>query len=193
MTIADQIFFITGGCGFIGSNFIRYLMERYPDVQVVNLDKLTYAGNPANLRDIEEAPGYRFIRGDICDAEVVGTIFRDHHPDILVNFAAESHVDRSIGDPDDFIHTDIYGAYRLLEAAREFGLQKFLQISTDEIYGSIESGKFSEESPLMPGNPYAASKAGADRLAYAYAQTYDIPVIISRASNNFGPYQYPEK
>ncbi len=193
MTIADHTFFVTGGCGFIGSNFIRYIMQRYPDVQVVNLDKLTYAGNPANLRDIEDTATYQFIRGDICDAGVVGEIFGEFRPDILINFAAESHVDRSIGNPDDFIHTDIYGAYRLLEAAREFGLGKFIQVSTDEVYGSIERGKFSEESPLMPSNPYAASKAGADRLAYAYAQTYDVPVIISRASNNFGPYQYPEK
>jgi len=193
MNIDHRTVLVTGGSGFIGSNFIRFLLDRYPGVQVLNLDKLTYAGNPENLRDVEQDPRYRFVKGDICDATVVEEIFETHRPEILVNFAAESHVDRSIGDPDEFIRTDVFGAYRLLEAARKFGLGKFIQISTDEVYGSIESGKFSEGDPLMPTNPYAASKAGADRLAYSYARTYELPVIISRASNNFGPYQYPEK
>jgi len=193
MKITDQTFLVTGGCGFIGSNFVRYLHSGYPDTTVVNLDKLTYAGNPENLRDIEDSDRYHFVKGDICDAALVDELFGEYRPDILVNFAAESHVDRSIGNPDDFIQTDIYGAYRLLEAAREFGIGRFIQISTDEVYGSIEKGKFSESDPLMPRNPYSASKAGADRLAYSYSQTYDLPVIITRASNNFGPYQYPEK
>lgn len=193
MKINRQTFLITGGCGFIGSNFIHFLLDRYPEVQVLNLDKLTYAGNPENLRDVATDPRYHFIKGDICDSSLVEGIFQEHSPDVLVNFAAESHVDRSIGNPEEFIQTDVFGAYRLLEAARKYGLDKFIQISTDEVYGSIESGKFSEKDPLMPTNPYAASKAGADRLAYSYARTYELPVIISRASNNFGPRQYPEK
>lgn len=193
MNMDHRTILVTGGSGFIGSNFVHFVLDRYPGVQVLNLDKLTYAGNPENLRDVEEDPRYHFIKGDIRDAVVVEEIFVDHAPDILVNFAAESHVDRSIGDPDEFIRTDVFGAYRLLEAARKFGIGKFIQISTDEVYGSIESGTFSEGDQLRPTNPYAASKAGADRLAYSYARTYEMPVIISRASNNFGPCQYPEK
>ena len=187
-------YLVTGGAGFIGSNYLHFLFEQYGDgVRVVNLDKLTYAGNLENLRDIENRENYHFIKGDICDPEIVREIFRKHRPDYVINFAAESHVDRSIGDPGDFIRTDMYGVYILLEAAKEFGLERFVQISTDEVYGSIESGSFTEASPLMPGNPYAASKAGGDRLAYSYFVTYDLPVIITRASNNYGPYQYPEK
>ena len=160
---------------------------------IVNLDKLTYAGNTANLKDIESSENYIFIKGDICDNEVVNKVFREYHPDYLINFAAESHVDRSIGNPDDFIRTDIFGVYILLEASKELGIERFIQISTDEVYGSIEKGSFTEESPLKPSNPYSASKTGGDRLAYSYFATYGLPVIITRASNNFGPYQYPEK
>ncbi len=183
---------VTGGAGFIGSNFIHYLAERYPADAIINLDKLTYAGNLDNLKKMEGKPGYRFIRGDISDAEVVEDIFREGL-DVVVNFAAETHVDRSIGNPDDFIRTDVYGTYVLLEAARHHGVGCFIQISTDEVYGSVEVGFSRETDPLMPRNPYAASKAGADRLAYSYFATYGLPVIVTRASNNFGPYQYPEK
>ena len=188
-----KVYLVTGGAGFIGSNYIHYLFEKYKDVRVVNLDKLTYAGNTANLKDIEPGENYIFIKGDICNAEIVGKIFKKYHPDYLINFAAESHVDRSIGNPDDFIRTDIFGVYVLLEASKEFGIERFIQISTDEVYGSIDKGSFTEESPLKPSNPYSASKAGGDRLAYSYFVTYGLPVIITRASNNFGPYQYPEK
>lgn len=183
---------VTGGAGFIGSNFIHYLAEQHPDDEIINLDKLTYAGNLDNLKEIADRPNYRFVRGDIADAALVDELFREGL-DAVVNFAAETHVDRSIGNPDDFIRTDIYGTYSLLEAARRRGVGCFVQISTDEVYGSVEEGFSTELDPLMPRNPYAASKAGADRLAYSYFATYDLPVIITRASNNFGPYQYPEK
>lgn len=183
---------VTGGAGFIGSNFVRYWLDKYPRDRVVNLDKLTYAGNPDNLKDIAGRDNYRFIRGDIVDSGLVGDLFEDGL-DLVVNFAAETHVDRSIGRPDDFIKTDIYGTYVLLEAARRSGVGLFIQISTDEVYGSVEEGFSRETDPLMPRNPYAASKAGADRLAYSYFATYGVPVVITRASNNFGPYQYPEK
>jgi len=186
-------YFVTGGCGFIGSNFIRYILNSDNSASIINLDKLTYAGNPNNLADFKDDERYRFYHGDICDAKIVTEIFQEHKPDYLINFAAESHVDRSIGKPDDFIQTDIFGTFTLLEAAREFGLKRFIQISTDEVYGSIEKGSFSETDALMPRNPYSASKAGADRLAYSYFTTYDLPVIITRASNNYGPYQFPEK
>ena len=188
-----KIYLITGGAGFIGSNYIRYLFKRYKDIMIVNLDKLTYAGNTANLKDIESSENYIFIKGDICDTKVVNKVFREYHPDYLINFAAESHVDRSIGNPDDFIRTDIFGVYILLEASKELGIERFIQISTDEVYGSIEKGSFTEESTLKPSNPYSASKTGGDRLAYSYFATYGLPVVITRASNNFGPYQYPEK
>lgn len=181
---------VTGGAGFIGSNFIRYILKKH-DVSVTNLDKLTYAGNLDNLRDVESDPRYRFVKGDICDAGVVDPLVKE--VDTIINFAAESHVDRSIGKPDDFIKTDIFGVFVLLEACRKHGIQKFVQISTDEVYGSIESGFFSETDTLMPSSPYAASKAGADRLAYSYFVTYGVPVVIPRSSNNYGPNQYPEK
>ncbi len=186
-------YFITGGCGFIGSNFVRYILNKDDSVEVINLDKLTYAGNPNNLADFKNNDRYTFYHGDICDSKIVTEIFQKHKPDFLINFAAESHVDRSIGKPDDFIQTDIFGAFTLLEKSREFGLKQFIQISTDEVYGSIENGSFYETDTLMPRNPYSASKAGADRLAYSYFATYDLPVIITRASNNYGPYQFPEK
>ncbi|RKY54072.1 MAG: dTDP-glucose 4,6-dehydratase [Candidatus Neomarinimicrobiota bacterium] len=191
--MSKSVYLVTGGAGFIGSNYIHYLFKKYDDVVIVNLDKLTYAGNPANLKDIESDENYVFIKGDICDAELVDKIFKEYQPDYLINFAAESHVDRSIGNPDDFIRTDIFGVYILLEASKKFGIERFIQISTDEVYGSIDKGSFTEESPLKPSNPYSASKTGGDRLAYSYFATYRLPVIITRASNNFGPYQYPEK
>jgi len=191
--MSKKTYVVTGGAGFIGSNYIHYLFEKYEQIRVINLDKLTYAGNPENLSDLKDNPDYVFIKGDICDAEIVRQIFEEYKPDYLINFAAESHVDRSISDAEDFIRTDMYGVYVLLEATRKYGLERFIQISTDEVYGSIESGSFTEESPLKPGNPYSASKAGGDRLAYSYFNTYKLPVIITRASNNYGPYQYPEK
>jgi len=184
-------FLITGGAGFIGSNFIHYLLENYSDVEITNIDKLTYAGNLDNLKDIGNDPRYRFVKGDICNADIVEPLVKES--DVVVNFAAESHVDRSIGRPDDFIQTDVFGTFVLLEAARKFGVEKFVQISTDEVYGSTLGESFKETDPLMPSSPYSASKAGADRLAYSYFVTYDLPVLITRCSNNFGPYQYPEK
>lgn len=184
-------YLVTGGAGFIGSNFIHFLLKKYPDIEIINLDKLTYAGNLDNLKEIERSPHYRFVKGDICDPSIVEELIPQC--DIVVNFAAESHVDRSIGKPDDFIRTDIMGTFVLLEATRKFGIDKFIQISTDEVYGSIDRGSFKETDPLMPSSPYSASKSGADRLAYSYFVTYQLPVIITRCSNNFGPYQYPEK
>lgn len=182
---------VTGGAGFIGSNFVRFLLEKNPGTKIVNLDKLTYAGNLENLRDVEKNKNYSFIKGDICDAAVVKKAMDG--AGAVINFAAESHVDRSIYDPASFIKTDMFGAYVLLEEARRQEVKKFVQVSTDEVYGSTESGMFSEESPLNPSNPYSASKAGADRLAYSFYKTYGLPVIITRSSNNFGPFQFPEK
>ncbi len=183
---------VTGGCGFIGSNFIRYTLREHPEDEVVNLDKLTYAGNPENLADLEGDPRYLFIKGDICDEEAVHEAF-SRDPDMVVNFAAETHVDRSILEPEAFLRTDIFGTFRLLEAVREHGTPRYLQISTDEVYGSIEEGSFNEDSPLNPSSPYSASKAGADLLVLSYVRTYGTPASIVRSSNNFGPYQYPEK
>ncbi|HIB58042.1 MAG TPA: dTDP-glucose 4,6-dehydratase [Candidatus Marinimicrobia bacterium] len=188
-----KTYLITGGCGFIGSNFVRYLLTKEGKCRLINLDKLTYAGNPKNLSDVDNDDRYIFVHGDICDEKVVDEIFSDYHPDIVFNFAAESHVDRSIGKPDDFIRSDMFGVFTLLEAMKLHGGELFVQISTDEVYGSIEKGEFTEEDPLMPSNPYSASKAGGDRLAYSYFVTYDLPVIVTRASNNYGPFQYPEK
>jgi len=182
---------VTGGAGFIGSNFIRHILEKYPNYKVLNLDKLTYAGNLDNLKDVEKNSGYRFVKGDICDAKIVDKLAAD--ADAIVNFAAETHVDRSILEPDSFIKTDILGTFTLLEAARKFKTKRYVQISTDEVYGSIEKGSFCEESSLCPNSPYSASKAGADMLVRSYFVTYGLPAIITRSSNNFGPYQYPEK
>ena len=186
-----QKYLVTGGAGFIGSNYVRNLLQKKQDVSIVNLDKLTYAGNLDNLKDLEGDSRHKFIKGDIGDAELVDGLVRD--ADIVINFAAESHVDRSIGRPDDFITTDIFGTFVLLEAARQHGVEKFVQISTDEVYGSTEGASFVETDPLMPSSPSSASKAGADRLVYSYFVTYKVPVIITRCSNNYGPYQYPEK
>jgi dTDP-glucose 4,6-dehydratase len=182
----------TGGCGFIGSHFIRHVLESRGDaVSVVNLDKLTYAANPANLADVAHHPRYRFLRGDIVDPDVVRMAMEGC--DAVVNFAAETHVDRSLLGDASFIETDVRGVFVLLEEARRQGVSRFIQISTDEVYGTIASGSFTEESPLNPRNPYAASKAGGDRLAYSYWASYGVPVVITRASNNYGPHQYPEK
>ena len=184
---------ITGGAGFIGSNFIHYILKKYKNYQVVNLDALNYAGNLENLRDIEKDPRYKFIKGDICDERLVHKIFQKEKPDFVVNFAAASHVDRSILEPKEFTRTNILGTHILLEAARKYGIKKFEHISTDETYGTIEKGKFKETDALLPNSPYAASKAGADLLARAYYKTFELPVLITRSSNNFGPYQFPEK
>jgi dTDP-glucose 4,6-dehydratase len=182
---------VTGGSGFIGSNFVRHVLASHPDDHVVNLDKLTYAGNPANLADLERDPRYTFVRGDICDAAVVREAIRG--VDAVVNFAAESHVDRSLMEPDAFLKTDVYGVFTLLEAVKELRIGRFLHISTDEVYGSVERGSSRESDPVRPTNPYSASKAGGDLLALAYWQTHRVPLLITRSSNNFGPYQYPEK
>jgi dTDP-glucose 4,6-dehydratase len=182
---------VTGGCGFIGSNFIRYVLRTHPEDSVINLDKLTYAGNPENVRDMAKDPRYRFIHGDICDPGVVDPAAKE--ADVIVNFAAETHVDRSLLDPGSFIKTDVDGTRVLLEAARRHRHQRYIQISTDEVYGSTAGAAFVESAPLSPSSPYAASKAGGDLMALAYHRTYGLPVIITRASNNFGPFQYPEK
>jgi dTDP-glucose 4,6-dehydratase len=183
---------ITGGAGFIGSNFVRYLLTKYRDYRLVVFDKLTYAGNLDNLRDVEAHPRYAFRRGDICDAPAVECAVRDHQIDTIVNFAAETHVDRSIMDADAFIKTDIYGTYVLLEAAKKFGL-RYHQVGTDEVYGWIEQGSSREDDRLLPRSPYAASKAGADLLIHAYVITHQVGATITRGANNIGPYQYPEK
>jgi len=183
---------VTGGAGFIGSNFVRYVARAHPAWEIVVLDKLTYAGRRENLAGLEERPGFRFVKGDIADPQAVAGVLPGC--DYVANFAAETHVDRSLYDAGSFIMTDVYGTFVLLEAARRApGLKLFVQISTDEVYGSVESGSSAESDPLMPRNPYSASKAGADRLAYSYWTTYDVPVIVTRASNNYGPYQFPEK
>jgi len=186
---------IAGGAGFIGSNFIRYLLRKYPDHRIVVYDKLTYAGNLANLRDVARdfADRYAFVKGDICNAATVRETIRAYDVDTVINFAAESHVDRSIMNPDAFIKTDIYGTYVLLEAAREFGLERYHQVSTDEVYGHVPQGASRETDPVSPRSPYAASKAGADLLVNAYHVTYGLPVTITRGANNIGPFQYPEK
>ena len=182
---------VTGGAGFIGSNFIRHILNKYPDYEIVNLDKLTYCGNLANLRDIENNPRYKFVKGDICDSEIVAKALKDC--DTIINFAAESHVDRSIADASGFIRTNVYGTYVLLEAAKKNNISLFCQISTDEVYGSREAGLFKETDILKPSSPYSASKAAADHLALSYYITHHLPVVIVRSTNNFGLYQFPEK
>ncbi|MHB8110019.1 MAG: dTDP-glucose 4,6-dehydratase [Syntrophorhabdaceae bacterium] len=183
---------ITGGCGFIGTNFVRRMLGRY-DYNIINLDKLTYAGNLENLKDVEDNPQYTFVRADIASHSDLEETF-NKPIDVIVNFAAESHVDRSIVDPDTFIRTNINGTFNLLEMAKKKGVKRFIQISTDEVYGSLgSSGAFREDTPLSPNSPYSASKTAADILAMAYFKTYDMPVIITRCSNNYGPYQFPEK
>ncbi len=183
---------VTGGAGFIGSNFVRYALGAHPDWHVTTLDKLTYAGRRENLHDVMDSPRHTFVHGDICDALVAGPLVEA--ADIVVHFAAETHVDRSILAAGDFIRTDVEGTFVLLEAARRNPkLRRFVQISTDEVYGSVAEGSSRETDELRPRNPYSASKAGADRLAYSYWATHEVPVIVTRASNNYGPYQFPEK
>ncbi|MEW6407078.1 MAG: dTDP-glucose 4,6-dehydratase [Patescibacteria group bacterium] len=182
---------VTGGCGFIGSNFIRYIAAKYPTYKITNLDKLTYAGNLENLKDIAHLKNYNFIKGDICDENVVDKLAKVN--DVVINFAAESHVDRSIKNSRDFLRTNVHGVDVILGAVRNNKIKRYIQISTDEVYGSILFGSAKEEDALKPNSPYAASKASADLLCRAYFKTFNLPVIITRSSNNFGPYQYPEK
>lgn len=184
---------VTGGAGFIGSNFVRFLLEKGGD-RVVNLDLLTYAGNLENLAGLEDRSDYRFVRGDICDADLVAGLLAEERIEAVVNFAAESHVDRSIDGPRIFLQTNTMGAQTLLDAARGAGVGRFLQVSTDEVYGSLgPQGMFTEDSPLRPNSPYAASKAAADLVCRSYFRTYGLPVLVTRCSNNYGPYQFPEK
>ncbi len=182
---------VTGGAGFIGSNFIRFMLHKHPAWSIVNLDKLTYAGNLDNLRDVEKNPRYKFVKGDICDRRIVGSLAQK--TDVIINFAAETHVDRSIQEPGGFVQTNVYGTYVLLEAARKFKHKKYLQISTDEVYGSIDKGSFNEKSQLHPNSPYSAAKASADLMVLSYFRTFGLPVLITRCTNNYGSYQYPEK
>lgn len=184
---------VTGGAGFIGSNFVIYMLNKYPTYHIVNMDSLTYAGNLENLKSIEGNTNYSFVKADIADAKAVDQIFQQGI-DIVVNFAAESHVDRSIKDPEVFVKTNVLGTQVLLDAAKKYGVTKFVQVSTDEVYGSLgETGLFTEETPLQPNSPYSASKAGGDLLVRAYHETFGLPVNITRCSNNYGPYQFPEK
>jgi dTDP-glucose 4,6-dehydratase len=182
---------VTGGAGFIGSNFIRHILNTRPDYRIVNLDKLTYCGNLNNLKDVQESRNYEFIKGDICDEKMVLQAMKGC--DFVINFAAQSHVDRSIKDSTEFIRTNVMGTQVLLDAAKKLKIRRFLQISTDEVYGDIKSGLSKEDDALLPNSPYAATKAAADLLCRSYFKTYKMPVVIARSSNNFGPYQYPEK
>jgi dTDP-glucose 4,6-dehydratase len=186
---------VTGGCGFIGTNFIRLMLDSHPDWSILNLDKLTYAGNRLNLLDLEEnEPRYDFVQGDIGDRDLVMDILKGNGIDAVVNFAAESHVDRSINDPSPFVTTNVGGAQNLMECARQCGTGRFVHVSTDEVYGTLgSSGKFTESTPLAPNSPYSASKAAADLMARAYFETYGFPILVTRCSNNYGPYQFPEK
>ena len=188
---------VTGGAGFIGSNFVIHMVKKYPEHEIVNLDLLTYAGNLENLTEVEKAPNYKFIRGDIADRKFVFDLFEQEKPDIIVNFAAESHVDRSITDPESFVRTNVMGTTTLLDACKEYGIKRFHQVSTDEVYGDLPLDRpdlfFTEESPLHTSSPYSSSKASADLFVMAYHRTFGIPVTISRCSNNYGPYQFPEK
>ena len=188
---------VTGGAGFIGSNFIFHMLKKYPDYRIVCLDKLTYAGNLSTLSSVLDRPNFRFVRLDICDREGVFRLFEEERPDIVINFAAESHVDRSILDPGIFLQTNILGTATLMDACRKFGIRRFHQVSTDEVYGDLPLTRpdlfFTEETPLHTSSPYSASKASADLLVLAYHRTYSLPVTISRCSNNYGPYQFPEK
>ncbi|TKH26357.1 MULTISPECIES: dTDP-glucose 4,6-dehydratase [Bacillus] len=185
---------ITGGAGFIGSNFVNYMVKKYPAYNVVNLDALTYAGNLENLKDIEDAPNYKFVKGDIADRQFINQLFEEESFDYVLNFAAESHVDRSITNPDIFIQTNIQGTQILLDAAKNAKIKKYLQVSTDEVYGTLgDTGYFTEETPLASNSPYSSSKAGADLLVRAYHETFGLPVNITRCSNNYGPFHFPEK
>ena len=191
MTRSLRRLLIAGAAGFIGSNFVRHLRRTRPDVEITVLDKLTYAGNLANLAEFEGHPGFRFVHGDICDADLVNTLAA--HADAIVNFAAETHVDRSLMDPFAFIETDVRGTAVLCEAARRYGHEVFLLVSTDEVYGDVSDGRSREDDPLRPRSPYSASKAGGEHIAHAYAESFGLPLLVTRGSNNYGPYQYPEK
>ncbi|HET7378032.1 MAG TPA: dTDP-glucose 4,6-dehydratase [Anaerolineae bacterium] len=186
---------ITGGAGFIGSNYVRYVLENHSDLKVTVFDKLTYAGNLDNLVDVAEKfrSRYSFVKGDICNPDQVAAALRDHSIDTIVNFAAESHVDRSLMEPGAFIQTDVFGTYVLLEAAKNFKIERYHQVSTDEVYGEIMSGSSTEKDPLETRSPYSASKAGGDLMVHAYFVSFEVPITITRGSNNIGPYQYPEK
>lgn len=189
--------FVTGGAGFIGSNFIFYILKKYPDYRVVCLDKLTYAGNLSTLASVEGNKNFRFVKIDICDRQAVFNLFKEEKPDTVVNFAAESHVDRSIVDPEIFLKTNILGTATLMDACREYGIKRFHQVSTDEVYGDLPLDRpdlfFTEKTPIHTSSPYSSSKAAADLLALAYYRTYGLPVTVSRCSNNYGPYHFPEK
>lgn len=183
---------VTGGAGFIGSCFVRYMLKQHPDYKIINLDALTYCGNLENLDDVKDNPNYRFVHGNICDKKLVPELVEQ--VDAIVNFAAESHVDNSIKHPEIFVETNVQGTLNLLQSAKEFKIEKYLQVSTDEVYGTLgKSGYFTETTPLAPNSPYSASKAGADMLVRAYHETYGLPTLNTRCSNNYGPYQYPEK
>ncbi len=184
---------VTGGAGFIGSAFVRHMVASYPDYNIICFDKLTYAGNVDNLLPVSDEENYRFERGDVADRSAVSRVLRDYRIDTVVNFAAESHVDRSILAPDAFIHTDVVGVYILLDEGRKHGIERFCQVSTDEVYGDIEDGSSLEDDRFLPNSPYAASKAGGELMVRAYHVTYGMDVVITRGSNTYGPYQYPEK
>ena len=188
---------VTGGAGFIGSNFIFHMLAKYPDYRIICIDKLTYAGNLATLQPVMDKLGFRFVQADIFDREAVNRLFEEEKPDIVVNFAAESHVDRSIENPGIFLQTNIMGTAVLMDACRKYGIRRYHQISTDEVYGDLtlaeDAAPFTEAAPLRASSPYSSSKASADLLVMAYHRTYDLPVTISRCSNNYGPYQFPEK
>ena len=190
-------FIVTGGAGFIGSNFVFYMLKNYPNDRVVCLYKLTYAGNLSTLEPVMSNPNFRFVKADICDRDTVNKLFEDEHPDVVVNFAAESHVDRSIEDPGIFLQTNIIGTVTLMDACRKYGIKRYHQVSTDEVYGDLPLDRkdlfFTESTPIHTSSPYSSSKAGADLLVLAYHRTYGLPVTISRCSNNYGPYHFPEK
>ncbi|MEY8339222.1 dTDP-glucose 4,6-dehydratase [Lachnospiraceae bacterium 62-35] len=188
---------VTGGAGFIGSNFVIHMVNKYPEHEIINLDLLTYAGNLENLKSVEKVPNYRFIKGDIADRKFIFDLFAKEKPDVIVNFAAESHVDRSIKDPESFVRTNVMGTTTLLDACKEYGIKRFHQVSTDEVYGDLPLDRpdlfFTEDTPLHTSSPYSSSKAGADLFVMAYYRTFGVPVTVSRCSNNYGPYQFPEK
>ncbi len=188
---------VTGGAGFIGSNFIFHMLKKYPEYRIVCLDKLTYAGNLSTLKSVMDNPNFRFVKADICDKEAVDQLFSEEHPDIVVNFAAESHVDRSIENPGIFLETNIIGTQVMMDACRKYGGERFHQVGTDEVYGDLPLDRpdlfFHEDTPIHTSSPYSTSKASADLLAMAYPRTYGLPVTVSRCSNNYGPYQFPEK
>ena len=191
-----MVVIVTGGAGFIGSNFIFYMLKKYSSYKIICLDKLTYAGNLTTLKPIMDSPNFKFIKADICDGEVVDKIFDEFRPDVVINFAAESHVDRSIKNPEVFFKTNVIGTIRLMDACKKYKVKRFHQISTDEVYGDLSLDSvdgFNENSLINPSNPYAVSKASADLMVLSYYRTYNLPISISRCSNNYGPYQYPEK